>query len=257
MAICNVDERSPNRYESDSRKRVTLKIKSHVTASKIAAKLRPPQTDNINSRKNFHKATRRRRGRQAVYCTTRNDVSSRSNTELGKGCSSRTPLHPSRQEGATPPPDTMLMRMVFFPPCIGAFAPLLTPTIEKKGNAVKISSLPVYPSKPAMAGSPPRFYITQHGKHLRDSRKKQSSCMADTPCLYPRKHAWVMQVILLPALAYSIIYGLHISEGVLPVPPALGAYAYMHQLPPRANSGRLIPIKEGRLDKPPFFCFCR
>lgn len=155
MTICSVDERSPNRYESDSRKHVTLKMEFPVTASRIAAKPRPPQADNINSRKNFHKATRRRRGRQAVYCTTRNNVSSRPIPSLARGVLAAPRCIPQGRKGLAPP-NTMLMRMVF-PPRIGAFAPLWTPTIEKRSNAVKMLSLPVYPSKPARTGSPPRF----------------------------------------------------------------------------------------------------
>ena len=63
-----------------------------------------------------------------------------------------------------------------------------------------------------------------------------------------------MQVILLPALTCATIHGLQISEGVLPVPPALGAYSYMHQLPPRANSGCLIPVKR-RVENYSFIIF--
>lgn len=190
MAIWYVDERSTSRYESDSRKRVTLKIEFLATASKIAAKPRPPQTGNIKNRKIFTK--RHAEGVEGKLCIVLPETTFRVVTipSLARGVLAAPRCIPQGRKGALSP--LPIPCMVFFPPCIGAFAPLWTPTIEKKRNAVKISSLPVSPSKPARAGSPPRFYITQNagGICAIAARSRALARRIHLACIRASTHGW-------------------------------------------------------------------
>ncbi len=78
---------------------------------------------------------------------------------------------PESWRGQSRPPDIII--------CITSSHPV-------RGNAAEKPSLPVYPSKPARQGFPPRFqhHANMRG-HLRD-RHRSVVCATDTS--YPRKH---------------------------------------------------------------------